>query len=370
MPKQLSDADIDVAFARLMVNGGACADLVCTHDLTIDRLDDISEHIEQGTLGGQQDLTIAELAQRAGLTQEQTEKFWIWLGEPLDAIRSARYSDIDVTALRTFKALWEEEHLPEEVQRDMVHALGSNLDRLAMWQVSGIMEALRMRGLASADTVRIATAREVPHFMRIMYPLAGYVWTRKCASATRHLTVDMLASPFAPDDTSEMPYHTAVGFADIVGFTQHTLTLSPRQVSEYVATFEGWARDLVATHNCHTVKMLGDAVFFIADSIKDGAECALALTEGAQATIGSDVRAGLVWGRSLARAGDVYGPAVNLASRLTECAGPGGLVVDPATAAALAPLGYTLHRQPTTDLQGIGACSPVAVSRAQTPSAL
>ena len=43
----------------------------------------------------------------------------------------------------------------------------------------------------------------------------------------------------------------------------------------------------------------------------------------------------MVWGRILSRLGDIYGPTVNLAARLTALADPGTVLVDSMTAAAL-----------------------------------
>ena len=45
-------------------------------------------------------------------------------------------------------------------------------------------------------------------------------------------------------------------------------------------------------------------------------------------------RVALTWGRVLSRLGDIYGPTVNLASRLTSLADPGTVLVDALTAAA------------------------------------
>ncbi|HLM62652.1 MAG TPA: adenylate/guanylate cyclase domain-containing protein, partial [Acidimicrobiales bacterium] len=67
---------------------------------------------------------------------------------------------------------------------------------------------------------------------------------------------------------------------------------------------------------------------FTVESPPAAAEMALALAEGTRdADELSDVRVGLASGNVLEREGDLYGPTVNLASRITGIAFPGSIVV-------------------------------------------
>ena len=76
--------------------------------------------------------------------------------------------------------------------------------------------------------------------------------------------------------------------------------------------------------------MIGDEVLFVADEATAAAEIALRMTER-----GADdqdrfpqVRAGMAHGAVVSRLGDVYGPVVNIAARLTSVARPGTVLVD------------------------------------------
>jgi adenylate cyclase len=130
------------------------------------------------------------------------------------------------------------------------------------------------------------------------------------------------------------------------------------------------------------VKTIGDAVLFVADDVRTGARVALDLArvlggdldverahaaggiaEGARGV--TPVRVSVVWGRVLSRFGDVFGPSVNVAARLTDIADPSTVLTDPATARLLArEEGLVLETLPERELEGIGAMAPVRVRTA------
>jgi adenylate cyclase len=73
----------------------------------------------------------------------------------------------------------------------------------------------------------------------------------------------------------------------------------------------------------------------------------------------------VVWGRVLSRFGDVFGPSVNLAARLTDIADPSTVLTDPATARLLVDTpGLVLQALPERELEGIGALAPVRIRTA------
>ena len=87
---------------------------------------------------------------------------------------------------------------------------------------------------------------------------------------------------------------------------------------------------LVVDHGGRVIKNIGDEVLFVADDLAGAADAALTMTSR-----GSDpddpfpeVRAGLAYGDVVSRLGDVFGPTVNIASRLTSVARPGAVLID------------------------------------------
>ncbi|WP_300683364.1 adenylate/guanylate cyclase domain-containing protein [Nocardioides sp.] len=151
----------------------------------------------------------------------------------------------------------------------------------------------------------------------------------------------------------------AVCFVDIVGYTARSRALSEEELVAWVEEFEATATGVAIDHGCRVIKTLGDAVLLVSDDPVAAAESALHLT-----LKGEDeddpfprVRAGLAVGPVVARLGDVFGPTVNLASRLTTVARPGAVVLDDEAAESLSG-GYSLRRLRRTSVKGYSRLQP------------
>ncbi|MDQ3758971.1 MAG: adenylate/guanylate cyclase domain-containing protein, partial [Actinomycetota bacterium] len=85
------------------------------------------------------------------------------------------------------------------------------------------------------------------------------------------------------------------------------------------------------------VKLIGDAVMLTSNDPRCLLDAALELVSESERR-GEDfplLRAGVAYGRAVARGGDYYGRPVNLASRITAMARPGSVVCDEAMHDAL-----------------------------------
>jgi adenylate cyclase len=117
-----------------------------------------------------------------------------------------------------------------------------------------------------------------------------------------------------------------VGFADLAGYTQLSARLDPLALSDLVGRWEAVAYDSIAANGARVVKTIGDEVMFVGLT-RESVAAALALRDAAATAELPKLRIGLAAGSVLARAGDYFGPVVNLASRLSELASPGELLV-------------------------------------------
>jgi adenylate cyclase len=89
----------------------------------------------------------------------------------------------------------------------------------------------------------------------------------------------------------------------------------------------------VAEPPVRLVKTIGDEVMLVSSEAEPMVAAALELIDAAEAE-GQQfpwLRAGIATGLTLPQSGDYYGRAVNLASRLTNVARPGSVVLDEAT---------------------------------------
>jgi hypothetical protein len=153
---------------------------------------------------------------------------------------------------------------------------------------------------------------------------------------------------------------------DMVSYTSSSTILGDALVG-LIERFEEESRTAVIEEGGRVVKMIGDAVLYIADDLPTGLRVATALIERLNADDEMlPVRASFVRGDVFSRSGDVFGPTVNLASRLVDIAPVGKILTDPATAAAIAAgkggEGYELEEFPTADLRGFGPVSPYLLS--------
>ena len=134
-----------------------------------------------------------------------------------------------------------------------------------------------------------------------------------------------------------------------------------------VQRFEGLAADVVTAGGGRVVKTVGDEVLFTADE-PGGRRRDRAGAVGADGRrrVVPDVRVGLAHGEVLRSLGDVYGPTVNLASRLTAMAQPGTVLTDPGTGemprrTARPRAGAAARRARSA---GSGSCGTLLVARA------
>ena len=120
-----------------------------------------------------------------------------------------------------------------------------------------------------------------------------------------------------------------VGFADIVNYTRQSRSLSRRELGRLVDHFEARALEIISAHDGRIIKTIGDEILFVADDPEAIARIGLELAEERlRDEEFPELRVGLAWGPALARLGDVLGPVVNVASRLTSTSRPGRVLVD------------------------------------------
>jgi adenylate cyclase len=272
-------------------------------------------------------LTRQEVADRAGLPLELAEELWGQLGFPHAADDDVAFTDNDVVALNRTAELVALGILEPDSQSALVRTWGRSYARLAEWQVG------LLAGIALADDDPAARLDElVGTVLPPVEELQSYVWRRHLLSAARRLLPHAAAG-------EDVELSMAVGFVDIVGYTSRSRNLSERELVDLVEGFEDETTRLVVDARGRVIKTIGDEVLFVADEPRAGIEVALDLT--GRGEDGDDdfprVRAGVAYGPVTSRLGDVFGPTVNIAARLTSVARPGTVLVEAGAHEVLAP---------------------------------
>jgi adenylate cyclase len=279
------------------------------------------EELERLLLDGPRRWTRLEVAERAGMPPERTQRLWRALGFPDAADDEPLFTDADVAALGVLSKLIDSGFVGPETEASIARAMGQSLSRLADWQTDLLADVLTRREEGDerqpvGPDEAVAAARSL---LPLLQSVQDYVWRRHLAA-----NADRLLAVAGPADRREL----AVGFADLVGYTSRSRGMGGRELGAMVEDFESAAAEVIARHAGRVVKTVGDGVLFTAVSATDAVEIGLELPEVWAADDRPPLRTGVAYGAVLTRLGDVYSPVVNLASRLTSIARPGTLLVD------------------------------------------
>lgn len=256
----------------------------------------------------------ADVAAQSGVDPSQSVRWWRAMGFPEVDDTAVAFSESDVAIVRQLRALIDAGALGDEDVLRLARVSGSAFSRLVEAQLD-VMPDLTAGG-AALDNVDNGDNGE-RNVIAFIESTMSYVWKRHLVAALAHqLSV-------GSSDQLE-----AVGFADLSGFSQVSKKATSGEIADIVESFETIAFDVVSAHDGRVVKFIGDEVMFVANDLDAGVDICVALIS---ALAGDErvppVHCGLAFGPTVPVGGDVFGPTVNLASRLTGVARPDTLVV-------------------------------------------
>lgn len=296
-------------------------------------------------LGEAPHLRPPEVWEQTGASEDLARQLWRAMGFaelPEEAVALTR---ADVQALATISDYLGVMGVREETAVRFTRLLGQTMGRVADALLSIVDQGLDEFGalpdgdvedlmVVAADLVNPLIERELVYLLR------------------RHLYAGAMRRLAGPEGGQEV---AVVGFADVVSYTRLSGELPEGDLAELLETFEATTADAIADHGGRVVKLIGDAVMFSFDDAADAAELALDLAE----SFGGprpDLRVGLAHGPVVSRLGDLFGPTVNLASRLVGFARPGTVIVDEAFVDALGDVpGFLAKSLRPRQLKGFGA---------------
>jgi adenylate cyclase len=344
--------------------------------------DDPARDVELALLGEPRQLRRREVSASAGVSLRSARRFWRALGFANVDDDHAAFTAADLAALQQVVGLVRDAAVDEATALAMARSIGRSTDRMASWQVQLLAESVAAERAADPESALDArhaaqVASSVVELADRLEPLVAYAWRRHLVAAVERLMADAqpepavtteLDDPGQPGGPDRRSSVRTVGFADLVSFTRLVRRLSERELAALVQRFEALVSDIVAAHGGRVIKTVGDEVLFAAAGAPAAAAIALDIAAAmAEDDLLPDVRSGLATGPVVMRLGDVFGTTVNRASRLTGIAHPGAVLVDDATAAALASVsGFDLDVMLRRPMRGLGRVRPWRLRRAST----
>ncbi|BCW62388.1 adenylate cyclase [Arthrobacter sp. StoSoilB22] len=365
VPEPSVDEDTEAGPAPASVPTGPPTGVMSAERLAIKAL-------EAKLLGGERKLRRREVAAGAGVSILSARKIWRALGFPNFGDEDVAFTERDQAALSSILDLVRAGLLTEEAAISVTRSIGQMTDRMVVWQIEALVEDMvSEQGIPDA-VARKQLVAQLPALVDSLEEILVYSYRRQLNAGVQRLAVRAEAGLQASEegregdeDDSPLPLARAVGFADLVSYTSLSRRMNEKTLAQLVQRFENKCAEIISVGGGRLVKTVGDEVLYIAETPAAGAEISLALAQAfTEDEILPQCRVSMVWGRILSRLGDIYGPTVNLAARLTTLAQPGTVLVDAMTAAALGQDDrFVLVPQKSENVRGFGEIHPVMLAR-------
>jgi adenylate cyclase len=269
-------------------------------------------------LGGR--YTAQEIERQTGLSADFLMRMRRLLGLPEAEPQDRVFGEEEVAAAQSINVFMEA-GIGEEAIAEITRVLGEAMSRVAATTMGTFAETFLHAGDSERDVAwRFASLAEqlVPAFSPVL--LAAYqAHLRESVQRGMISREELAAGRLA--DQQEM----AVCFADLVGFTTLGGQVEAEELGSVVTRFGELAADLGDT-DVRLVKTIGDAAMLTCRDPAPLVRAALSFLEAVEQADLPSVRAGVAYGPALPRAGDLYGHAVNVASRVTGVARPGSVL--------------------------------------------
>jgi adenylate cyclase len=321
----------------------------------------VIDAISELMLGESPHLRRAEVSELSNVPPDVARARWRALGFPEADDEDVAFTQADVDALRMTQELVGLGVIDSDTEQAFIRTIGRTFARLAEWQVRAFLGSIDADDLDEGDPA--GQLDELQKVVPLGERVQAYVWRRHLVNAaTRLLMTDS-------DDADVAPM--CVGFVDIVGYTSRSRSMTRTELTDMVERFEEVTTGLITDHEGRVVKTIGDEVLFELDNPKEAALLGLELLDQHEDDDSfPEVRIGMAHGDVLHHMGDVFGPVVNVASRLTSVARPGSAVIDREMAESLRDDDeLRLKRMRRTSVKGYEHLEPWSLKRPRDQTA-
>ncbi len=272
-------------------------------------------------LGGTPRFTAAEVAEQSEIDVELFLELRRSLGLAEPELDQVYFSEFDVKTMKSVRVNLDMGMSLESI-REINRVLGGALSQLAVVVERQFLATYLEPALDEAEMAKryaAITRATTPEFAFVLQHLFNL-------HLRDELRADILGNEAAIDfldGTREM----AVCFADLVGFTSLGQQIPADELGEIAERFNSIAAGVVRPP-VRLVKTIGDAVMLASTSPGELLDTTLELMDAVEAEGAEfpELSVGAAFGTAVERGGDVYGPPVNLASRLCDVARPGAIL--------------------------------------------
>jgi adenylate cyclase len=269
-------------------------------------------------LGGR--YSARQLEQQTGLEASQMLRIRRLLGLPEASPDDPVFGEEEIDAARSTR-MFLDVGLAEDAIAEITRVLGEGMARLAATTAAAFVDAFLEPG-DSEDEVAQRFASVAERLIPAIDPVLIAAYKQHLAEAVRR---GILSQAEREAGEAGRAQEIAVCFVDMVGFTRLGAQIDPEELGGLASKLAELANH-VTEPPVRLVKTIGDAAMFVSPEPGPLVSVALSLMEAVEAADLPTLRAGVAFGTALQRAGDYYGHAVNLASRVTGAARPGAVL--------------------------------------------
>lgn len=274
-------------------------------------------------LGGTGRHTLTQVARQSGLRPAFVRELMQASGRPNPRPREAVFTDEDVAMARVIRRFLDA-GLPAdgllEVGRVLSHGMANTAEAVRRLAGDALLRpgdsefAVGLRYVMALDQVGPLIPELLHHQFR--------------AQLRDGIRGELVTEAEREEGRLAGTREVAVAFADLVDYTRLGERLPAEDLGRIAGRFTRLAMG-AARKPVVLVKTIGDAAMFVSTSTPELVDSMVALVEAVDGA-GDDfpgVRVGAAYGPATNRAGDWFGATVNLASRVTDSAKPGRVLV-------------------------------------------
>jgi adenylate cyclase len=278
--------------------------------------------VELALSEGSERYTLEEVAEHSGLELAFLDRLNRALGGPRPEPGARVFDESDVRQAANVRRI-REAGLPDDGILEIARVLGMGAANLAA-TVATVFGSAFLRAGDSEYDLAARYAEESRELLPLLEPGLGQALRLHLRSVMRQVAVgeSERASGRLPGSAE-----LTVAFADLTGFTRLGESVDASELGALAESFADLAADL-AVPPVRLVKTVGDAVMLVSPDTDAMISMLLDLHDATDAEDSGlpSIHAGVARGPALGRGGDVYGAAVNRASRIAQFARPGSVL--------------------------------------------